>query len=1089
MSNEHGFSVALSDICAGYPAMRPPKRVSVSEGAHENLVIKQPGSSGGNWNSSETPYMVEPMDMLASRRHEAVVFVGPARTGKCLDVDTPIATPSGWTRMGDLQDGDYVFGADGKPTRVIAAHAVKYGLRCYAVRFSDGSEVVSDEEHLWGVERFYWKEPNWRYEVRSTHELVNDLHYSARTNGRRRYRYRVRNAEPISCPDRPLWIDPYLLGVWLGNGSKTRGCISSHPSDVEHYEQCFATAGHSTHSTHSVADKSAVTTNIDHATQSGAPLFGRFTERLRYMGLLNNKHIPSDYQRASVAQRIALLQGLMDTDGYAGGAGRSACEFSTVVPALAEGFMELCRGLGLKPTCSEKTTTWVYKGERKHGHAFRITFTACNEVVPFRSPRKLKDFRKSSSDIGFRQIVSITEVASRPVRCIAVDNESKLFLAGKGMVPTHNTAGLLLGWLAHAIVNDPGDFCMIQMTKDKAREFSKTDVDRAIRNSPKVKAMQSPRSIDSNTFDSMFRHGMFLRIAWPTVSNVSGSTYRYVAITDIDRIENAENVDGEGPLFDLARKRTTTFMSRGMCLVESSPGHPIESANWVPATRHEAPPVKGILGIYNRSDRRRWYWQCPDCNEHFEAAPGMGLFNLPSEAELLESVRTMNVSKMASEWGSRIVCPHCGSLIPARHKTHMNAHGRWLAEGQIIDIHGNVIGEPPPATIAGYWLGGVAAAYQKWQSLVERYLQGLAEYAMTGSEETLKTTINTDQGMPYMSRHLAESAYRSKSVEESTNRDLIRRVAPEDTRCLLASVDVQGGTTSRFVVQIHAVGPHMEQWLVDRFELKHSMREGMGGDFAPLDPAAYPEDWDVLTEKLLRATWRTPEEGREIKLRRIIVDTGGEDGVTHNAYAWFRRLRAERMAHRVVLYKGASEPKAPVIKETMVGKRHAKSKPDVPLYVCNPNLLADAVDSGLRRGKAGPNFIHFPPPKHPTANPDGWLPQSFFDELKSEVRQANGTWKQIRKRNETFDLCKMIRALMLVMGLDKIKDWDVVPAWLAPLSLNSEVISAEERREMKDNERVASAAVDEPPPRTQDVRILQHRAKKIRRSVASPYLR
>lgn len=655
-----------------------------------------------------------------------------------------------------------------------------------------------------------------------------------------------------------------------------------------------------------------------------------------------------------------------------------------------------------------------------------------------------------------------------------------------GPARTGKTAGLLLGWMAHNVVNDPGDMLFIQMTKEKAREFSKTDVDRAIRNSPKIQALKGTRAIDSNTFDSMFRHGMFLRIAWPTVSNVSGSTYRYVGITDLDRMENAENVDGEGPLFDLARKRTTTFLSRGMCLVESSPGIEVEIPDWKPHTPHEGPPVKGIVGIYNRSDRRRWYWRCPDCHEGFEAAPGIGLFNLPSDQELLESVRTMSIPRMAAEWGNRIVCPHCGSLIEAKWKTHLNRNGRWLAEGQIIDVDGNVIGERPPASIAGFWLGGVAAAYQKWSSLVERYLQGLREYALNGSEEVLKTTVNTDQGLPYTPRHLVESQKRTSAPEDRGNTDLQRYVVPAETRCVIASVDVQGGSTARFVVQVHAVGPYMEQWLVDRFEIKFSKREGMGGDFAPIDPASYPEDWDLLTERLLLATWRTPADNREIRLRMLIVDTGGEDGVTHNAYDWYRRVRKLKMHHRVMLYKGASEPKAPILKETMVGKRHSKSKPDVPLYVCNPNLLADAVDAGLRRDTPGPNYIHFPPPKHPTKNPDGWLPQSFFDELKAEVRGKNGVWQKVRKRNETADLCRMIRAAMLRLGLDKINDWNVVPPWLAPLELNSEIMSRDDRREMKVNEVLPQEQEDAPPKPA--VRVIQPR-KRPRRSATSPYLR
>jgi phage terminase large subunit GpA-like protein len=664
-----------------------------------------------------------------------------------------------------------------------------------------------------------------------------------------------------------------------------------------------------------------------------------------------------------------------------------------------------------------------------------------------------------------------------------------------GPARTGKTAGLLLGWVSHTVRNDPGDTLFIQMSKDKAREFSKTDVDRAIRNSPRLVEMKSNRAIDSNTFDTMFRNGVWLRIAWPTVSNVSGSTYRYVAITDIDRIENAENVDGEGPLFDLARKRTTTFMSRGMCLAESSPGKDLETANWTPSTPHEGPPVGGIVGIYNRSDRRRWYWQCPDCSDHFEAAPGMGLFHLPPDKQLIEDVRTMNIGKIAAEYGSRIICPHCGSLINAKHKQHLNSGGIWLPDGARINSEREITGEPMVSTIAGFWLGGVAAAYQPWRSLIERYLQGLKDYALTGSEETLKTTINTDQGLPYTPRHLVESAS-TKSMVDKANTELQRYVVPAQTRSVAVSVDVQSGTNARFVVQVHAVGAYMEQWLVDRFEIRESKRPGMGADFAPIDPTSYPEDWDILTEKLLLATWRTPLEGREIKLSVLVVDTGGDQGgkgarkedggVAQNAYAWYRRVRARKdgLANKIVLYKGASNPSAPIIKETKVGKRGEKSKPDIPLLVCNPNLLSDQVDAGLKRDTPGPNFIHLPPVKDMVKNPDGWLPQAFTDELHAEVRQPNGVWKQIRKRNESFDLCRMIRAGLLRKGLDKIKDWNVVPAWLAPLEINSEVITVEGRREMKEAA-AAEPVISEAPK----VRVVGRPVRKARRSAPSPYLR
>lgn len=602
-----------------------------------------------------------------------------------------------------------------------------------------------------------------------------------------------------------------------------------------------------------------------------------------------------------------------------------------------------------------------------------------------------------------------------------------------GPARTGKTAALLLGWMAHNVKNDPGDMLFLQMSQEKAREFSKTDIERALRYSPELAAL-NPSNQDDNTYDKMFRHGMWLRIGWPTVSNVSGSTYRYVAITDIDRMKNAENVDGEGPLFALAMKRTQTYGSRGMALVESSPGIELVDPNWKPATPHEAPPTTGILGIYNRSDRRRFYWRCPHCSDRFEAAPGLGLFALPPEEQLVQDIREMDIDAMALQFGSRVICPH-GCVIDAAEKTEMNRTGIWMSEAEYL-------GSQPSSPIAGYWLGGVPAHYQKWQSLVSRYLYGLRDYALNGSEETLKATTNTDQAMPYMSMHLREAS-RAVRAPEARTQDIQRYVVPEWTRLVVASVDVQGGTNARFVVQVHAVGKHFEQQLVNRFTINDSRRKGMGEEYAPLDPAAYPEDWDRITDEVVRSTYRTPHEGKEIKVMLTVIDSGGEDGVTENAYAYYRRMRRAGLHQRVMIYKGDGKKTTQIVRESMVGVNK-----DVPLYVCNTNLLADAVNAGLQREVPGPGYFHFPKVKS-QQNPDGWIVQAFFDELKAEVRQADGTWMQIKKRNETFDLCKMIHAGLLRLRVDKKEFWDTTPYWARPLSENSEVISVEARREMK----------------------------------------
>jgi phage terminase large subunit GpA-like protein len=109
---------------------------------------------------------------------------------------------------------------------------------------------------------------------------------------------------------------------------------------------------------------------------------------------------------------------------------------------------------------------------------------------------------------------------------------------------------------------------------------------------------------------------------------------------------------------------------------------------------------------------------------------------------------------------------------------------------------------------------------------------------------TLKSTVNTDQGMPYISRHLIEGQDGSRDPVARANATMRRYIVPDWTRFVLAAVDVQGGTNARFVVQVHAVGPNGEQWLVNRFSITKSRWEGMGEDWAPIDSASYPEDWD-----------------------------------------------------------------------------------------------------------------------------------------------------------------------------------------------------------------------------------------------------
>ncbi|MGT3305009.1 phage terminase large subunit family protein, partial [Yersinia enterocolitica] len=139
-----------------------------------------------------------------------------------------------------------------------------------------------------------------------------------------------------------------------------------------------------------------------------------------------------------------------------------------------------------------------------------------------------------------------------------------------------------------------------------------------------------------------------------------------------------EDVDGEGDGYTLASKRTTTFMSLGMTLVESSPGRDIIDTKWKRKSPHEAPPTTGILSLYNRGDRRRWYWPCPYCGEYFQPV----MENMVGYRDEADPVTASEAAKMQ--------CPHCRGLINASMKRELNNQGIWLIEGQQIDRHGNL---------------------------------------------------------------------------------------------------------------------------------------------------------------------------------------------------------------------------------------------------------------------------------------------------------------------------------------------------------------------------------------------------------------
>jgi len=605
---------------------------------------------------------------------------------------------------------------------------------------------------------------------------------------------------------------------------------------------------------------------------------------------------------------------------------------------------------------------------------------------------------------------------------------------------------LLLNWIGYSAICDPGDMLMAQPSKDSSRDFSMRDLDRMIRYSPEVKSRMVQRLDADNTFDKHFSSGMILKLSWPSINEFSGKTVGRGWLADYDRFP--ESIDGEGSGFDLLKRRTQTFKRNGMTAVESSPGFPVENPKWQPSSPHEAPPAKGILALYNRGDRRRYYWRCPHCQEVFEG-----------DFKHLSYPKTKDYGDAAAQ--AVMVCPHNGCIIThdgddkngIPGKNELNRRGKWLRERQIWLPDGTTSGGIKSDDMASFWLKGTAAAFNTWEKLVLDYLKAEDEYERTGSEEALKVTINTGQGLPYFSK--LNHVERLPEELKARAKDIGVQVVPAGVRWLEATVDVQ---KSRFVVQVHGFGVGGEVWIVDRFDIRKSKRLDEDGHPMAVNPAAYPEDWLLLIPMMQKTYPLADKSGRRMMIKLTACDSGGAantkdkttqegsiaavGGVTANAYNFYRYLRNNpdgehdaNLFRRFQLVKGDSSNSAPRVSlrypDSERKDRHAGARGEIPVLFINGTILKDMVSAKLDRSDKAGSAVNFP----------DWLPDTFYAELTAEVRTNKG-WENPRKlRNESLDLLCYALALTLThhINIERL-DWDNPPSWAAEWDNNDLVL-------------------------------------------------
>jgi replicative DNA helicase len=170
---------------------------------------------------------------------QMVIVAGRPGMGKALALDTPLATPTGWTTMGDVRVGDQLYGADGKPTTVVAATEPMHDRPCYEVVFSDGSRIVADAQHEWFTETRAARKSAWQARTRKQTQHVvasvvttEQIAASVRVGREGRANHAVLNAAPLQCDSSFLPLPAYVLGAWLGDGHSAGARLTSEDDAI-----------------------------------------------------------------------------------------------------------------------------------------------------------------------------------------------------------------------------------------------------------------------------------------------------------------------------------------------------------------------------------------------------------------------------------------------------------------------------------------------------------------------------------------------------------------------------------------------------------------------------------------------------------------------------------------------------------------------------------------------------------------------------------------------------------------------------------------------------------------------------------------
>lgn len=398
------------------------------------------------------------------------VVLGSRGGGKSLSINELCRVEDGWKRMGDLEVGDKIYGSDGK-LATITWKSIPEKMPYYRITLRDGRTIEACKDHSWKVwdknknrkKKGQVREDN--FTVMSTKDMF-DKYYYEKVDSKHKKKYNeikyckeyilaLPTCKPIESKEKELPIDPYLLGLILGDGSITQGVsITSGDSPVLDFIKKQCEKNNWTYRIKEYSNKNCSTLFITNKNKV-AKSIKSLLQDLNLIGTNSHtKFIPDVYKYGSIEQRFELLRGLMDTDGFVD---QRHIEYSTASKQLSKDFQDLVRSLGINCKTTEREASYRDQFGNRVECSISYKTALYTEEKIFNLERK-QDFidnheksKAGKSKYNKTFIVNIEPIEDKLGQCISVDNEDHTYIT-KDYIVTHNSYWSGIGELEHNYV-------------------------------------------------------------------------------------------------------------------------------------------------------------------------------------------------------------------------------------------------------------------------------------------------------------------------------------------------------------------------------------------------------------------------------------------------------------------------------------------------------------------------------------------------------------------------------------------------------------------------------------------------------------